>query len=100
VVDRDIARVLLKQGDALLKFEDYDGALRAYEQVARGYADDDFALKAVAVWKQIVEIIAKHAPEQRALYEEARASLIPLYRKLGLEDDALRLECEGKRVLH
>ena len=103
---REMYRQLLKQADALLRVDDYDGALHVYREVARAYAAEGFALKAVAVWKQIREIIGRHARAKHALDGEARAALIVEYRRLGLELDALAIETEcavieaDKRTLH
>ncbi len=82
----------------MLRARDYDGALRAYTQVARSYSEAGFALKAIAVWKQMREVIKRWAPEQRGLDDEARTTLASLYRLVGLHDHAARLEAE--RTLH
>jgi ATP phosphoribosyltransferase regulatory subunit HisZ len=93
-------RFHLAQGDALLQGGDYDGALRNYAQVARSYTEGGFALKAVALWKQVREIIQRHAPEQRALDEEARVALVPLFRLLGLHHDADELVAENRALFN
>ena len=71
---------------------DYRAALDKYAVVARSFASDGFSLKAVAVWKQVREIIRQHAANQVELDTEARVALITLYRSLGLENDAKALE--------
>ncbi len=50
--------------------EAYADAVVTYERVGKFYASQGFALKAIAVYKQIREIIAKHVPQ---LEEQVRA---------------------------
>ena len=87
-------RALLAEGDALAKTGDYGPAVRRYAEVARAYAQEGFSLKAIAVWKQVREIIRAHAPSERELDAEARRQLPLLYRELGLLEDASAIENE------
>jgi len=60
--DPDDARTLLKIGDLQSKMEAHADAIATYERVGKYYATQGFALKAIAVYKQIREIIQKHVP--------------------------------------
>lgn len=90
-------RALLKTADAMARDGDDHGAIRGYAEAAREYAKQGFALKALAVWKQLREI-AKRDPAHHAADAEARAAMIALYRALGLESDAVALETDRSRV--
>ena len=57
--DPNDARTLLKIGDLQSKLASHAEAVATYESVAKLYANQGFALKAIAVYKQIREIIAK-----------------------------------------
>ena len=83
-------REALKRADDLLKRGQAEEAADVYKRVALFYASQGFSLKAIALWKQIRQV-AGHVP---ALDAEARKQLIPLYRSLGLEQDARTLEAE------
>jgi pentatricopeptide repeat protein len=87
-------REWLKEADRLLRLGDYDQALRVYATVAESYERAGFYLKAVAVLKQMREIIKTSAPAQRDLDAKVRKSLIVTYRALGLLSDADALERE------
>jgi tetratricopeptide (TPR) repeat protein len=87
--DPNDARTLLKIGDLQSKMEAYDGAVATYERVGKYYAQQGFALKAIAVYKQIREIIAKHVPALEERYAHITPKLAELYVQLGLTSDAL-----------
>jgi len=92
----DDPRGMLKKADSLLAGGNYREAVIHYMGVAQFYAAQGFALKSVAIWKQIRTIAAReHDPRLDA---DARAQMIPLYRSLGLETDALALEAEGSSL--
>src|SRR5690349_20510489 len=57
------ARTLLKIGDLQARLSAYPEAIATYNTVGQFYASQGFALKAIAVYKQIRELIKKHAPE-------------------------------------
>lgn len=83
------ARTLLRIGDLQSRIQDFAGAIATYDQVARYYASQGFQLKAIAVFKQIRELIKKHAPELAAKYSHVVPKLAEIYAELGLISDAL-----------
>lgn len=87
--DPNDARTLLKVGDLQSKMEAYADAVGTYERVGKFYASQGFALKAIAVYKQIREIIAKHVPQLEERYGHITPKLAELYQQLGLTSDAL-----------
>jgi tetratricopeptide (TPR) repeat protein len=102
--DPNDARILLKVGDLQSKMELYADAVATYEKVGKFYAAQGFALKAIAVYKQIRELIAKHVPNLEERYGHIAPKLAELYQQLGLVSDALaaldevatRLQRQGK----
>lgn len=87
--DPNDARTLLKIGDLQLKMEAYADAIATYERVGRHYAAQGFSLKAIAVYKQIREILHKHVPQLEERYGHIAPKLAELYQQLGLVSDAL-----------
>jgi tetratricopeptide (TPR) repeat protein len=87
--DPDDARTLLKIGDLQSKMEAHAEAIATYERVGKHYAAQGFALKAIAVYKQIREIIQKHVPNLADRYAHITPQLAELYAQLGLVSDAL-----------
>ncbi len=87
--DPNDARTLLKMGDLQLKMAAYPEAITTYERVGRYYATQGFALKAIAVYKQIREIVGKHVPHLEERYAHIPPKLAELYQQLGLVSDAL-----------
>ncbi len=87
--DPNDARILLKVGDLQSKMEAYADAVATYEKVGKFYAAQGFALKAIAVYKQIRELIAKHVPQLEDRYGHIAPKLAELYQQLGLISDAL-----------
>ena len=69
--------------------EAYADAIATYERVGKLYAQQGFALKAIAVYKQIREIVAKHVPQLEERYAHVVPKLAELYQQLGLTSDAL-----------
>ncbi|MCL2448307.1 MAG: tetratricopeptide repeat protein [Polyangiaceae bacterium] len=104
--DPNDARTLLSLGDLLSRMEDYAEAVATYERVGRFYASQGFALKAIAVYKQIREIIGRYVPQLEARYGHIAPLLADLYLQLGLTSDALavldeaatRLQRQGRAV--
>ncbi|MDP9149819.1 MAG: tetratricopeptide repeat protein [Myxococcota bacterium] len=102
--DPNDARTLLKIGDLQSKMEAYADSVATYERVGRFYASQGFSLKAIAVYKQIREIISKHLPQLEDRYAHVTPKLADLYQQLGLTSDALaaldevatRLQRQGK----
>src|SRR5262245_5058362 len=64
-------------------------AISTYESVGKVYSDQGLALKAIAVYKQIREIIAKYVPHLEEKYGHIAPKLAELYQQLGLTSDAL-----------
>ena len=83
------ARTLLKIGDLQSKMGAYPEAIATYEGVGKVYSQQGFALKAIAVYKQIRELIIKHAPQLEERYGHITPKLAELYKQLGLVSDAL-----------
>lgn len=83
------ARTLLKIGDLQSKMGAYPEAIATYEGVGKVYSQQGFALKAIAVYKQIRELVIKHAPQLEERYGHITPKLAELYKQLGLVSDAL-----------
>ena len=77
--DPNDARILLKIGDLQARMDAYAEAIATYDRVGQFYSAQGFALKAIAVYKQIRELIKKHVPAPggsvRAHRPEARIDL-------------------------
>lgn len=87
--DPNDARTLLKIGDLQARLGAYPEAIATYDRVGQYYASQGFALKAIAVYKQIRELIKKHAPELADRYGHIVPRLAEIYTQLGLTSDAL-----------
>jgi tetratricopeptide (TPR) repeat protein len=87
--DPNDARTLLKIGDLYSKVPDFPNTIATYERVGKFYAHQGFALKAIAVYKQIRETILKHAPQLEERYAHITPILADLFQQLGLTSDAL-----------
>jgi tetratricopeptide (TPR) repeat protein len=87
--DPSDARTLLRIGDLQSRISDFAGAVATYDQVGRYYGSQGFHLKAIAVYKQIRELIKKHAPELGPRYAHVLPKLAEIYAELGLVSDAL-----------
>jgi tetratricopeptide (TPR) repeat protein len=83
------ARILLKIGDLQAKMDAHPDAIATYERVARYYAQQGFSVKAIAVYKQIREMIRKYVPRLADQYSYIIPKLGELYQQLGLTGDAL-----------
>lgn len=83
------ARTLLKVGDLQARMEAYPAAIATYDRVAQYYASQGFSVKAIAVYKQIRELIRKHAPQLADSYGHIVPRLADIYTQLGLTTDAL-----------
>ncbi|GMV19116.1 MAG: tetratricopeptide repeat protein [Polyangiaceae bacterium] len=82
-------RTLLKVGDLQTRIQAYDQAIATYDRVGQFYAEQGFALKAIAVYKQIREVIRKHTPQLTDRYAYIVPKLAEIYTQLGLTSDAL-----------
>ncbi|HEX6274600.1 MAG TPA: tetratricopeptide repeat protein, partial [Polyangiaceae bacterium] len=87
--DPNDARTLLKIGDLQARLEAYPEAIATYDRVGQHYSSQGFALKAIAVYKQIRELIKKHAPDLADRYGHIVPKLAEIYSQLGLTSDAL-----------
>jgi tetratricopeptide (TPR) repeat protein len=82
-------RTLLKIGDLYLKMEQHVEAITTYERVGQFYSMQGFALKSIAVYKQIREIVHKHVPHMEDRFGHIVPRLAEIYTQLGLTSDAL-----------
>ena len=87
--DPNDARTLLKIGDLQARLQAYPEAIATYDRVGQYYSSQGFALKAIAVYKQIRELIKKHAPALADRYGHITPKLAEIYTQLGLTSDAL-----------
>ena len=94
--DPNDARTLLKIGDLQARLSAYPEAIATYDRVGQFYAAQGFALKAIAVYKQIREIIKKHVPNLADRYSHITPLLAELYTQLGLVSDALAAYGRGQ----
>ncbi len=85
---RDV-RTLLKVGDLRLKAEQYPDAITTYETVGQFYLQQKALPKALAVYKQIREIIRKHVPHLEDRFGHVVPKLAEIYSQLGYMGDAL-----------
>ena len=83
------ARTLLKIGDLQARMEAYAEAIATYDRVGQFYSAQGFALKSIAVYKQIRELIKKHVPQLEDRYGHIVPKLAQIYTELGLTSDAL-----------
>lgn len=88
--DPNDARTLLKIGDLQTRMQAYAAAIATYDRVGEFYASQGFALKAIAVYKQIRELLRKHAPQLTDQYGHIVPRLADIYTQLGLTTDALQ----------
>ena len=91
----DDVRAMLKKADSLLSTGHALEAMTHYMAVAQFYTAQGFALKAIAIWKQVRSIATRE--NQPTFDADARGQLIVLYRSLGLEQDAVAIEAERNR---
>lgn len=71
---------LNRLGDLYARIERYDEAVDLFQQIAEGYADDGFFVKAIAIYKKIIKLDPTHL----VVYER----LADLYHKQGLINEA------------
>ncbi len=77
--DPSDARTWLKIGDLQARDGAFADAVATYDRVGRHYAAQGFALKAIAVYKQIREIIVRRVPDLESQYEHVLPQLAELY---------------------
>jgi tetratricopeptide (TPR) repeat protein len=83
------ARTLLRIGDLQARLGAHAEAIATYDRVALYYAGRGFSLKAIAVLKQIGELIERHAPQLADQYSHVSPKLAQIYAEMGLINDAL-----------
>ena len=75
------AKLLLEVGDAHRRWGQAEEAIAQYGKVAQQYRQDGFDARAVAVFKQILNLDPKHY--------SAYVSLSELYQRMGLDSEAI-----------
>ncbi len=80
-LDKPDAKLLLEIGDAHRRWGQNEEAVAQYSRVAGQYKDGGFDARAVAVYKQILNLDAKRY--------EAYVSLATLYQRMGLDSEAV-----------
>ena len=75
------AKLLLEVGDAYRRWGQAEEAIAQYGKVAQQYRQDGFDARAVAVFKQILNLDPKHY--------SAYVSLSELYQRMGLDSEAI-----------
>ncbi|MCL2824810.1 MAG: hypothetical protein FWD57_12550, partial [Polyangiaceae bacterium] len=83
------SRRLLKIGDIYARDGLYAWAVDAYARAARVYIEEGFAAKAIAVYKQILELISNHQPSLIDFYLYIYPTLACLYQTLHLITEAI-----------
>ncbi|MEZ4330669.1 MAG: tetratricopeptide repeat protein [Myxococcota bacterium] len=75
------AKLLLEVGDCYRRWGQVEDAIAQYAKVAQQYRQDGFDARAVAVYKQILNLDPKHY--------SAYVSLSELYQRMGLDAEAI-----------
>ena len=88
--DPNDARTLLKLGDLQVRMQLSSDAMQTYDRVAKVYEAQGFAVKALAVYKQIREHIQKRSPELAEQFAHITPRLAKIYTQLGLKSDAIQ----------
>jgi tetratricopeptide (TPR) repeat protein len=83
-------RTLLKLGDLQIKMQAFEDAMTTYDRVAQLYESQGFAVKAVAVYKQIRDHIQKRSPDLADKFAHVVPRLAQIYAKLQLTSDAIQ----------
>jgi tetratricopeptide (TPR) repeat protein len=83
------ARLLLKIGDLHARNNAYAWAVDTYARAARVYTDEGFAAKAVAVYKQILQLFSTRVPHLADFYLYVYPTLAGLYQELRLSAEAV-----------
>lgn len=81
-------RAAIHRADSLVRDERYAAAVDEYQAVADAYVESGFALKAVAVLRQIVEITNRSPSDLAGARTRALLGLLRCYNTLGLTLDA------------
>jgi tetratricopeptide (TPR) repeat protein len=83
------ARLLLRIGDLYTRTQAYPWAVDSYAHAGRIYAQEGFAAKAVAVYKQVQHLVDKQLPHLADYYLFVYPTLAHLYQELRLPNEAL-----------
>jgi tetratricopeptide (TPR) repeat protein len=83
-------RTLLKLGDLQIRMQAFADAMSTYDRVAQLYEAQGFAVKAVAVYKQIRDHIQKRSPDLADKFVHVVPRLAQIYAKLQLTSDAIQ----------
>jgi predicted Zn-dependent protease len=89
--DPNDVRALHKIGEFQVRLGVVTDAIDTFEAVAKLYAHGGFAPKAIAVYKQIREMLATQPPQVTARYGHIAGKLAELYRENGLGSQAISL---------
>jgi tetratricopeptide (TPR) repeat protein len=87
--DPNDARILLKVAELQTKGEMFPAAIETYERVGKLYSRQGFPQKAVAVYNQLRELLARHAPHLEDRYGGVPLELAKLHQQLGHVADAI-----------
>lgn len=91
VEDPTDTRTLLVIGDLLVRAGDAEGAIQAYDTVGRLYAEQGFADRAVAVYRQVRRMLLQSRPDLLSRYGHVLEHLLLLFQGLGKVNEALGL---------
>ncbi len=88
----------LRIGDELARAGRVREAVAIYARVGDHYVERGAGVRAVALYRQVISLVTDQAPEARASVEDVPRRLARLYRALGFDADAERLERDGWRA--
>lgn len=88
--DPNDSRTLLKLGDLQIRMQSFADAMSTYDRVGQLYESQGFAVKAVAVYKQIREHIQKRSPDLGERFAHVTPRLARIYVQLQLTSDAIQ----------
>ncbi len=88
--DAEDTRTLLKLGDLQIRMKAFADAMATYDRVAQLYERQGFAVKAVAVYKQIRDHIQKRSPDLAERFAHITPRLAKIYADLQLTSDAIQ----------
>jgi tetratricopeptide (TPR) repeat protein len=89
--DPNDTRVMHKIGELQAKQGLWAEAIDTHDSLGKLYERQGFAVKATAVYRQVREMIAAHAPQLEERYGHVPGRLADLYQEQGLNNDALAL---------
>ncbi len=89
--DPNDTRVLQKIGELQAKQGLWAEAIDTHDRLGKLYERQGFATKATAIYKQVREMIAAHAPQLDERYSHVPGRLADLYQEQGLNIEALAL---------